>query len=71
MRMWIELQQNKVSYFVGEWIHGRVVCNFHEPFDTSLLILSFAGIESIWTTQFSINDYKNILFQQQWVLFQM
>lgn len=39
MRMWIELDQNQVTYKVGDWIRGRVLCNFQEPFDTKLLTL--------------------------------
>ena len=71
MRMWIELVQNRVSYNVGEWVEGRVLCNFQESFDTNLLVLSFVGNESTWTNSFRVPDSSNLVFSQQWVLFQI
>jgi hypothetical protein len=39
MRMWIEIQNNQVNFKVGDWVQGRVLCNFKEPFDTQVLLL--------------------------------
>lgn len=48
MRMWIELDNNRVDYKVGDWMCGRVMCNFKEPFETKILTLEFMGFESTW-----------------------
>jgi hypothetical protein len=48
MRMWIEVNNNQVSFMPGEWITGRVMCNFEEPFDSQILTLQFIGEESTW-----------------------
>lgn len=48
MKMWVEVNNDQISFMPGEWVTGRVLCNFQEAFESKILTLQFIGEESTW-----------------------